>query len=122
MTPETTPRSPEEATLLDLATRRLPGGVLGTSRYRDDLAFVVRRAEGSHLWDWSGREYIDYLLSSGPMFLGHGHPAVAAPPRRAVRRRDSRRSRAPPSPRRGGGRTGRSSTLDGSRAVVDLLE
>ena len=76
MTPETTPRSPEEAALLDLATRRLPGGVLGTSRHREDLAFVVRRAEGAHLWDCSGREYIDYLLSSGPMFLGHGHPAV----------------------------------------------
>jgi glutamate-1-semialdehyde 2,1-aminomutase len=76
MTPEATPRSPEEAALLDLATRRLPGGVLGTSRYRDDLAFVVRRAEGARLWDCSGREYIDYLLSSGPMFLGHAHPAV----------------------------------------------
>jgi glutamate-1-semialdehyde 2,1-aminomutase len=76
MTPETTPRSPDEAALLELAGRRLPGGVLGTARYRDDLAFVVKRAQGAHLWDWSGREYIDYLLSSGPMFLGHAHPAV----------------------------------------------
>ena len=78
MTPETTPRSPDEAALLDLASRRLPGGVLGTSRYRDELAFVVKRAQGAHLWDWSGREYIDYLLGSGPMFLGHAHPAVVA--------------------------------------------
>ena len=76
MTPETTPRSPEEAALLELAGQRLPGGVLGTARHRDDLAFVVKRARGSHLWDWSGREYIDYLLGSGPMFLGHSHPAV----------------------------------------------
>jgi glutamate-1-semialdehyde 2,1-aminomutase len=69
-------RSREEAELLDLANRRLPGGVLGTSRFRDDLAFVVRRAEGARLWDVSGREYLDYLLGSGPMFLGHGHPSV----------------------------------------------
>src|SRR5262245_49978578 len=76
MTPETTPRSQNEATLLELAGQRLPGGVLGTGRFRDDLAFVVKRASGGHLWDWSGREYIDYLLGSGPMFLGHSHPAV----------------------------------------------
>src|SRR5256714_675912 len=75
-TPDTTPRSKDEMALLELAGRRLPGGVLGTSRYRDDLAFVVKRASGSHLWDWSGREYIDYLLGSGPAFLGHSHPAV----------------------------------------------
>ena len=76
MTPDTTPRSKDEAALLELAGQRLPGGVLGTARQRDELAFVVKRAQGSHLWDWSGREYIDYLLGSGPMFLGHGHPAV----------------------------------------------
>ena len=76
MTPKTTPRSPDEAALLDLAGKRLPGGVLGSARHRDELAFVVKRAEGAHLWDCSGREYIDYLLGSGPAFLGHSHPAV----------------------------------------------
>jgi glutamate-1-semialdehyde 2,1-aminomutase len=69
-------RSKEEATLLDVASQRLPGGVLGGTRYRDDLAFVVKRAKGSRLWDWSEREYVDHLLGSGPMFLGHAHPAV----------------------------------------------
>ena len=75
-TPATTPRTPAESALLETAARRLPGGVLGTGRFTDDLAFVVKRAQGSHLWDASGREYIDYLLGSGPMFLGHCHPAV----------------------------------------------
>jgi glutamate-1-semialdehyde 2,1-aminomutase len=70
------PRTPAEASLLDIAARRLPGGVLGSYRFADDLAFVVKRAQGSHLWDVSGREYVDYLLGSGPMFLGHAHPAV----------------------------------------------
>jgi glutamate-1-semialdehyde 2,1-aminomutase len=69
-------RTAPEATLLEIAARRLPGGVLGGQRFTDELAFVVGRARGSHLWDVSGREYIDYLLGSGPMFLGHSHPAV----------------------------------------------
>jgi glutamate-1-semialdehyde 2,1-aminomutase len=69
-------RLPEEARLLEQAARYLPGGVLGTSRFPPELAFVVKRAQGSKLWDVSGREYIDYLLGSGPMILGHAHPAV----------------------------------------------
>jgi glutamate-1-semialdehyde 2,1-aminomutase len=76
MTMPTGPRSPEEAALLDLAARRLPGGVLGTARYPDELAFVVKSGHGARVRDWSGREYLDYLLGSGPMFLGHAHPAV----------------------------------------------
>jgi len=71
-------RSPEENRLLELAARRLPGGALGSARFPDELAFVVRRGRGSKVWDMSGREYIDYLLGSGPMILGHSHPAVVA--------------------------------------------
>src|SRR5687767_15657799 len=76
MVPDMLPRTTDESKMLDLASQRLPGGVLGSARFREDLAFVVKRAKGAHLWDWSGREYIDYLLGSGPMFLGHAHPAV----------------------------------------------
>ena len=71
-------RSPEETRLLQLAATRLPGGVLGSARVPDDLAFVVERGRGSHVWDVSGREYIDYLMGSGPMILGHSHPTVVA--------------------------------------------
>ena len=71
-------RSAEETTLLERARRRLPGGVLGTSRYADEAAFVVKRGQGSKIYDVSGREYIDYVLASGPLVLGHAHPAVVA--------------------------------------------
>src|SRR5581483_8642268 len=30
------------------------------------------------IYDVSGREYIDYVMASGPMVLGHAHPAVTA--------------------------------------------
>lgn len=39
-------------------------------------AFIVKEGRGSRIWDHSGNEYIDYLLGSGPMVLGHAHPAV----------------------------------------------
>jgi glutamate-1-semialdehyde 2,1-aminomutase len=71
-------RKPEEEALLEKAGRLLPGGVLGGYSVPRDLSFVVREARGSRLVDVSGREYIDYLLGSGPLVLGHAHPAVVA--------------------------------------------
>lgn len=71
-------RSTEETKLLERARQRLPGGVLGTSRYADDVGFVVKHGKGSKIYDVSGREYIDYVMASGPMVLGHAHPAVVA--------------------------------------------
>jgi glutamate-1-semialdehyde 2,1-aminomutase len=58
--------------------RVLPGGVLGGYYAPQELAFVVREARGARLCDHSGREYIDYILGSGPLVLGHAHPAVIA--------------------------------------------
>src|SRR5437667_956492 len=80
MAPENsmTPRSPQESALLRTALHRFPGGVLGGYYAPDYLPFVVREAHGAHLYDFSGREYIDYVLGSGPMVLRHAHPAVVA--------------------------------------------
>jgi glutamate-1-semialdehyde 2,1-aminomutase len=36
----------------------------------------LERGSGSRVWDESGREYIDFLLASGPLILGHAHPRV----------------------------------------------
>jgi len=36
----------------------------------------VERAEGPYLWDADGNRYIDYVLSWGPLILGHAYPAV----------------------------------------------
>ncbi len=77
-------RSPSEEQVLKTAARCLPGGVLGSTRYADDVAFIVKGGRGSKLYDLSGREYIDYLLGSGPLVLGHAHPAVVAAVREQV--------------------------------------
>ncbi len=41
-----------------------------------DASIVIARGEGSRVWDEDGNEYVDYLIGSGPMLLGHGHPEV----------------------------------------------
>src|SRR6266566_4156659 len=62
--------------IIQRAARVFPGGVLGSHRSGPGLEFVVREGRGPYLWDTTGRRYIDYLLGSGPMLLGHAHPAV----------------------------------------------
>ena len=69
-------RTPQEQQLLEKATRYLPGGTGGNMKVREDLAFLAREGKGSHIWDVSGNEYIDWIMGSGPMLLGHAHPAV----------------------------------------------
>lgn len=50
----------------------LPAGGFGNF----DPGIVIARGEGSRVWDEDGTEYIDYLIGSGPMLLGHSHPEV----------------------------------------------
>lgn len=41
-----------------------------------DPGIVIREGKGSRVWDEDGNEYIDYLIGSGPMILGHGNEEV----------------------------------------------
>lgn len=41
-----------------------------------DASVIIARGDGSRVWDEDGKEYVDYLIGSGPMLLGHGHPEV----------------------------------------------
>ncbi|MCB2137346.1 MAG: aminotransferase class III-fold pyridoxal phosphate-dependent enzyme [Rhodobacteraceae bacterium] len=50
----------------------LPAGGLGNF----DPAVFIREGKGARVWDEDGNEYVDYLIGSGPMLLGHGHPEV----------------------------------------------
>ncbi|GAA0774619.1 aminotransferase class III-fold pyridoxal phosphate-dependent enzyme [Roseibium denhamense] len=54
------------------AAEVLPGAGFGNF----DPSLIVREGKGSRVWDEDGKEYIDYLIGSGPMILGHGHPEV----------------------------------------------
>ena len=67
-------RSPAEIDLAERARKVLPAGTFGNTA----LDIVIARGKGGHVWDVSGNEYIDYLLGSGPMLIGHAHPDVEA--------------------------------------------
>jgi glutamate-1-semialdehyde 2,1-aminomutase len=60
--------------LIDQAKRVLPGGTFGN--FAGDI--VIRAGKGGRVWDESGREYVDFLLGSGPMLVGHAEPEVIA--------------------------------------------
>ncbi len=61
-----------QADWFERAKAVLPGGGFGNF----DPTMFVREGKGSRLWDENGKEYIDLLIGSGPMLLGHGHPEV----------------------------------------------
>src|ERR1700736_183343 len=56
------------------ARRVLPGGSFGNM----PAEVILREGRGGRVFDEAGREYVDYLLGSGPMFVGHAHPEVTA--------------------------------------------
>jgi glutamate-1-semialdehyde 2,1-aminomutase len=76
------------ARLMERAMHRLPGGVNSPVRaFRSvggDPVFM-RRGEGSRIFDVDGNSYVDYVMSYGPLILGHTHPEVVKALERALR-------------------------------------
>ena len=60
------------------AARVFGGGTLSIWTLPDDVPVTLSRGQGAHVWDVDGREFVDYLMGSGPMLLGHCHPGVMA--------------------------------------------
>jgi glutamate-1-semialdehyde 2,1-aminomutase len=68
-------------TLFAASQRVIPGGVDSPVRAFRSVGGTPRfiaRGEGAHVWDVDGNRYIDYVLSWGPLILGHAHPDVVA--------------------------------------------
>jgi len=66
----------DQQAYLAQAGQYFAGGTLGAFHLPPDVAMVFARAQGTKMVDSDGKEYIDFLMGSGPMILGHGHPAV----------------------------------------------
>jgi glutamate-1-semialdehyde 2,1-aminomutase len=67
----------------------LPGGVSSPVRAFRAVGgspLFIDRGEGAYLVDVDGNRYIDYVLSWGPLILGHAHPRVVAALEEALRR------------------------------------
>jgi glutamate-1-semialdehyde 2,1-aminomutase len=75
--------------LFAAAQKVIPGGVnspVRAFRAVGGQPLFIDQAEGPYLWDADGNRYIDYVLSWGPLILGHAHPAVVKALQRAVER------------------------------------
>lgn len=67
--------------LFKKALELIPGGVNSPVRAFKAVGgnpIFIERAKGSKIYDVDGNEYIDYVLSWGPMILGHSNPRVIA--------------------------------------------
>ena len=53
------------------ASRRLPAGVTSNVKFFPPYPIYLQKAQGAHVTDVDGREYIDYCLAFGPLIAGH---------------------------------------------------
>ena len=72
-------KTTRSAKLFADAQQLIPGGVNSPVRAFRSVGGqprFIKRAKGAHLYDVDGNSYIDYVLSWGPMILGHAAPSV----------------------------------------------
>lgn len=65
--------------LFEESQKYIPGGVNSPVRAFRAVGGTppfFKRGKGARVWDEDGKEYIDYVLSWGPLIAGHAHPAV----------------------------------------------
>ncbi|MCL4106182.1 UNVERIFIED_CONTAM: hypothetical protein GTU68_058488 [Idotea baltica] len=65
--------------LFDRARKTIPGGVNSPVRAFKAVGgtpVFIDRADGAYIYDSQNKRYIDYVLSWGPMIMGHNHPTV----------------------------------------------
>lgn len=84
-TTETTART-AASEMITRARRVMPGGVMATYVMPSDVETVISHGEGARVFDVDGKSYIDYILGSGPMIVGHCHPKVVEAIEKQARR------------------------------------
>jgi len=70
---------PTSQALFEAACRHTPGGVnspVRAFRAVGGTPVFIDHSEGAYLYDVEGRQLIDYVLSWGPMLMGHNHPNI----------------------------------------------
>ena len=80
-------RTDTSQTLYARAQRVIPGGVNSPVRAFRAVGgnpIFIARGQGPYIRDEDGNPYIDYVLSWGPLILGHAHPKVVEAVKRAA--------------------------------------
>jgi glutamate-1-semialdehyde 2,1-aminomutase len=79
MTETITTRYARSTELFEAAKQVIPGGVNSPVRAFRGVGgspIFFARGQGAHVWDVDDNRYIDYVLSWGPLLLGHAYPGV----------------------------------------------
>jgi glutamate-1-semialdehyde 2,1-aminomutase len=87
--PYTFMKHTRSAKLFTKAKHLMPGGVNSPVRAFKAVGgspVFIKSAKGSKIYDVDGNEYIDYVLSWGPMILGHTHPRITKALQKAAER------------------------------------
>jgi glutamate-1-semialdehyde 2,1-aminomutase len=77
------------ARLMERAVKRMPGGVNSPVRAFRSVGgdpLFIERGEGSHIFDADGNSYVDYVMSYGPLVLGHAYRDVVEAIERTTRK------------------------------------
>ncbi|HEX2908255.1 MAG TPA: glutamate-1-semialdehyde 2,1-aminomutase [Phototrophicaceae bacterium] len=72
-------KTTESEKLFQQAQQLIPGGVNSPVRAFRSVGGTPRfieRGQGAYIWDADGNRYLDYVLSWGPLILGHAHAAI----------------------------------------------
>ena len=77
-------RTPGSRALWGRALDVLPHGVSGAAKFYAPYPVFLASAEGGHVTDVDGNDYVDLLMGAGPNLLGHRHPAVMEAVRRQL--------------------------------------
>lgn len=78
---------PHSSSLFERAKAHLIGGVNSPVRAFGAVGgtpVFIERGQGAYLYDSDGRRYVDFVLSYGPLILGHAHPEVVEALRRTA--------------------------------------
>jgi len=74
-------------TIFQRSSEVIPGGVNSPVRAFGSVGgepFIAAKAEGAYIYDLDNNRYVDYVMSWGPLPLGHAHPAVVDAVREAA--------------------------------------
>jgi glutamate-1-semialdehyde 2,1-aminomutase len=74
---------------MERAIKRMPGGVNSPVRAFRSVGgdpLFMQRGEGSRIFDADGNSYVDYVMSYGPLILGHAYPGVIEAIERTARK------------------------------------
>ncbi len=69
-------KTPKSAEQFERAKQLIPGGSQHMMTCKDPHSITIKRSLGAEMWDLDGNRYLDYLMTLGPVILGHGYPQL----------------------------------------------